>query len=117
MLEHIQPGGARPFGASMLICGSRQKDYYLYQLKPSGICVPLQAVAQGVNANECNTFLADQYKADLKIEEAATLAARCLKKAFGNTLTGVTVEVGICMASKFQVQDPTTVAELMAKWA
>ncbi|XP_033240364.1 proteasome subunit alpha type-2-like [Drosophila pseudoobscura] len=107
MLEYIQPGGTRPFGASMLICGSHQKDYY----------IPLQAVAQGVNAKECNIFLADQYKADLRIEEAAPLAVRCLKKAFGNALTGVTVEVGICMASRFQVQKPTTVAELMAKWA
>ncbi|XP_033252579.1 proteasome subunit alpha type-2-like [Drosophila miranda] len=54
MLKYIQPGGARPFGASMLICGSHQEDYYLYQLNPSGVCVPLQAVAQGVNAKECN---------------------------------------------------------------
>lgn len=72
--QFTQYGGVRPNGVSMIIAGIDQKGESIYVTDPSGTYVQFAAIAIGAGSDEVNDFLEKNYKDDLSLEDAASLA-------------------------------------------
>jgi len=72
--QFTQYGGVRPNGVSMIIAGIDQKGESIYVTDPSGTYVQFAAIAIGASSDEVNEFLEKNYKDDLSLEDAASLA-------------------------------------------
>ena len=72
--QFTQYGGVRPNGVSMIIAGIDQKGESIYVTDPSGTYIQFAAVAIGAGSDEVNTFLEKNYKEDMGLEDAASLA-------------------------------------------
>ena len=72
--QFTQYGGVRPNGVSMIIAGIDQKGESIYVTDPSGTYVQFAAIAIGAGSDEVNEFLEKNYKDDLSLEDAASLA-------------------------------------------
>lgn len=72
--QFTQYGGVRPNGVSMIIAGVDQKGESIYVTDPSGTYVQFAAVAIGAGSDDVNNFLEKNYKDDLGLEDAASLA-------------------------------------------
>lgn len=72
--QFTQYGGVRPNGVSMIIAGIDQKGESIYVTDPSGTYVQFAAIAIGAGSDDVNEFLEKNYKDDLSLEDAASLA-------------------------------------------
>mgnify|MGYP001194708211 CR=1 FL=1 len=72
--QFTQYSGVRPFGVALIIAGVDRKGSQIITTDPSGTYVSYSAVAIGLGSDEVNDFLEKNYKADISIEEAASLA-------------------------------------------
>jgi len=72
--QFTQYGGVRPNGVSMIIAGIDQKGESIYVTDPSGTYIQFAAVAIGAGSDEVNAFLEKNYKEDMGLEDAASLA-------------------------------------------
>lgn len=72
--QFTQYGGVRPNGVSMIIAGIDQKGESIYVTDPSGTYVQFAAIAIGAGSDDVNDFLEKNYKDDLSLEDAASLA-------------------------------------------
>ena len=72
--QFTQYGGVRPNGVSMIIAGIDQKGESIYVTDPSGTYIQFAAVAIGAGSDEVNTFLEKNYKEDMGLDDAASLA-------------------------------------------
>ena len=72
--QFTQYGGVRPNGVSMIIAGIDQKGESIYVTDPSGTYVQFAAIAIGAGSDDVNEFLEKNYKEDLSLEDAASLA-------------------------------------------
>ena len=72
--QFTQYGGVRPNGVSMIIAGIDQKGESIYVTDPSGTYIQFAAVAIGAGSDEVNSFLEKNYKEDMSLEDAASLA-------------------------------------------
>ena len=72
--QFTQYGGVRPNGVSMIIAGIDQKGESIYVTDPSGTYIQFAAVAIGAGSDEVNEFLEKNYKEDMGLGDAASLA-------------------------------------------
>ena len=72
--QFTQYGGVRPNGVSMIIAGIDQKGESIYVTDPSGTYIQFAAVAIGAGSDEVNAFLEKNYKEDMGLDDAASLA-------------------------------------------
>ena len=72
--QFTQYGGVRPNGVSMIIAGIDQKGESIYVTDPSGTYIQFAAVAIGAGSDEVNAFLEKNYKEDMSLDDAASLA-------------------------------------------
>ena len=72
--QFTQYGGVRPNGVSMIIAGVDQKGESIYVTDPSGTYVQFAAVAIGAGSEDVNGFLEKNYRDDLTLGDAASLA-------------------------------------------
>ena len=72
--QFTQYGGVRPNGVSMIIAGIDQKGESIYVTDPSGTYIQFTAVAIGAGSDEVNAFLEKNYKEDMGLDDAASLA-------------------------------------------
>ena len=72
--QFTQYGGVRPNGVSMIIAGIDQKGESIYLTDPSGTYVQFTAIAIGAGSDDVNDFLEKNYRDDLSLEDAASLA-------------------------------------------
>jgi len=75
-----QYGGARPFGASILIAGVSNKKSKLYVSDVTGNYLGYNATAIGENDEKIKDLLRKEYKEDITIEQAIKLGLRIFKK-------------------------------------
>lgn len=54
-----QYGGSRPFGVSLLFCGSENASGYIYETDPSGAFKEFHATAIGLNVQEAKEILSE----------------------------------------------------------
>ena len=78
---YTQHAGVRPFGVSIIIGGIDKSGCKLFMTDPSGSYRSYKAVSVGVGREVVDSILKKEYKEDLSLDEAVTLAVKCLKKA------------------------------------
>ena len=72
--QFTQYSGVRPFGVALIIAGVDRKGSQIVTIDPSGTYISYSAVAIGLGSDEVNDFLEKNYKNDISIEEAGSLA-------------------------------------------
>jgi len=66
--------GVRPFGVALIIAGVDRKGTRIFVTDPSGTYIPYSAVAIGGNSDEVTEFLEKNYKNEISVDDAITLA-------------------------------------------
>lgn len=82
MQLYTQYAGVRPFGVSILFGGVDELGARLFTTDPGGSCRAYKAVAIGIGREAAEKLLKEEYRQDLKIDEAFKLAVKCLVGAF-----------------------------------
>merc|ERR1712176_1097025 len=78
---YTQYGGLRPFGVSFLVAGhDPSHGFQLYHTDPSGNFSGWKAYAIGINNNNAQQIMRQEWKEGLKMQEALELAAKVLVK-------------------------------------
>jgi len=72
--QFTQYSGVRPFGVALIIAGIDRKGTKVFVTDPSGTYVNFAAVAIGGNSDEVTGFLEKNYKNDMLLNDAASLA-------------------------------------------
>jgi len=73
--QTTQTGGARPYGAALLIAGvDNDGTPRLFEADPSGTPVEWRAVAVGGGKNKAQQHLEDEYEEDADLDDAISLA-------------------------------------------
>ena len=90
---YTQFGGARPFGASLLITGVDDFGARLFETDPSGAFNELYAAAIGGGKAESETFLEKEYRHGMSLDEAISLALKTLKKVGDKKISKETVDI------------------------
>jgi proteasome alpha subunit len=85
--EYTQVGGARPFGASLLIGGIDHDGPALYEADPGGTPGRWQATAIGSGRPAIQSVLESEYSTDLELDEGVSLALRALSASADDPLT------------------------------
>lgn len=79
MQAYTQYGGARPFAVGLLIGGIRGDISSLYMIEPGGTYYQYRAIAIGMEKDKINKILKSNYKENMSIEDAISLAIKALK--------------------------------------
>jgi len=72
--QFTQYSGVRPFGVALIIAGVDRKGTRIFVTDPSGTYVPYTAVAIGGNSDEVTDFLEKNYKEEMSVDDAISLA-------------------------------------------
>jgi len=72
--QFTQYSGVRPFGVALIIAGVDKHGTKIFVTDPSGTYVPYSAVAIGGNSDEVTEFLEKNYKNEISVDDAITLA-------------------------------------------
>jgi proteasome alpha subunit len=92
MQIYTQYGGIRPFGVSLLI-GGVDNEPRLYEAEPSGAMTAYKADSIGSGKKEVDEILEKQYKDNISLDEAISLAVTALKKTQEQKLQPENVEI------------------------
>merc|ERR1719335_1611255 len=90
---------SRPFGVALLVAGVDADGPALYNTDPSGTFTKYAAASIGSAQEGSTILLQEQYKADMSLEEAETLALTVLRQVMEEKLSAVNIEVGVVKAS------------------
>jgi len=83
---YTQTGGLRPFGVSFLYAGyDNIHGFQLYQSNPSGNYGGWKATSVGANNASAQSLLKQDYKDEMTLKEACTLAVKVLSKTMDST--------------------------------
>jgi 20S proteasome subunit alpha 3 len=83
---YTQVGGSRPFGSAFLFAGyDKNKKFQLYSTDPSGNYAGWKATAIGTNHVAANSFLKQEYKDNMTLEEGYGFALKTLVKTMETT--------------------------------
>ena len=72
--QFTQYSGVRPFGVALIIAGVDKHGTKIFVTDPSGTYVPYSAVAIGGNSDEVTEFLEKNYKNEISVNDAISLA-------------------------------------------
>jgi len=73
--QFTQYAGVRPFGVSLILGGIDSGGTQLFLTDPSGTYISYDAVAIGSGSDQVTEFLEKNYKPDISLDDAGTLAA------------------------------------------
>jgi 20S proteasome subunit alpha 5 len=100
---------SRPFGVALLVAGCDAEDraneqggYSLFHVDPSGTKTRCKAKAIGSGSEGAQTALNDEYRDDLTLEEAETMAMSTLKAVMEEKVNTRNVDFAV-LAPKYQV--------------
>jgi len=83
---YTQYGGLRPFGVSILYAGyDPHYNFQLYHSDPSGNYSGWKATCIGANSGTAQSLLKQEYKDEIKVEEAIGLVLRTMSKTMDST--------------------------------
>jgi len=72
--QFTQYSGVRPFGVALIIAGVDKNGTKIFVTDPSGTYIPYSAVAIGGNSDEVTEFLEKNYKNEISVNDAISLA-------------------------------------------
>jgi len=78
---YTQHGGVRPFGVSIIFGGVDKTGTRVFGTHPSGTYRGFKATTQGAGRETVVGILREEYKENMKLEDATKLAVKCLAKA------------------------------------
>ncbi|RLI37948.1 proteasome endopeptidase complex, archaeal, alpha subunit [Candidatus Bathyarchaeota archaeon] len=78
---YTQHAGVRPFGVSIIFGGVDRTGSRIFTTDPSGSYRAYKAVAIGIGRETAEKILKEEYRDDLRLDEAVKLAVKCLVKA------------------------------------
>ncbi len=78
---YTQHAGVRPFGVSIIFGGVDKTGSRVFTTDPSGSYRAYKAVAVGVGRETVEGVLKEEYRDDMKLDQAVKLAVKCLSKA------------------------------------
>jgi len=81
MQIYTQHAGVRPFGVSLIFGGVDKTGAKLYATDPIGSYRSYKALAIGIGRETAENILREEYRDDLKLEQAISLAVKCLVKS------------------------------------
>jgi proteasome alpha subunit len=109
---YTQHAGVRPFGVSMIIGGVDKTGSKILQTDPSGACWSYKAVAIGAGSETVREILEANYKDDMKLDNAISMAIECLSKvAEGGKLNPQEVRI-VIIPKKTMKFTPLTIDEI-----
>mmetsp|Transcript_91408 Transcript_91408/g.258889 ORF Transcript_91408/g.258889 Transcript_91408/m.258889 type:complete len:255 (+) Transcript_91408:66-830(+) len=109
---------SRPFGVALLIAGWDPVDGpVLFNSDPSGTFTKYHAVSIGSAQDTATSALQDQYKKDMKLEEAETLALTVLRTVMEEKLTKQNIEIAKIPATtkKFKLCSEEEVTAIISR--
>ena len=78
---YTQHAGVRPFGVSLIFGGVDKTGNRLFGTHASGAYWSYKATAMGAGRETVLNILKEEYREDMSLEDAVTLAVKCLTKA------------------------------------
>lgn len=112
--EFTQTGGVRPFGISLLICGSDHNGNHLYQIDPSGCYFNWKATCIGKDYQNNMSFLEKRYNMEVEIEDAIHTAILTLKETYEGVMAENNIEIGIAYPNKpFKILTPAEIKDYL----
>jgi len=84
---------SRPFGVALLVGGIDETGPCLYQTDPTGTMLKYEARGIGPAEESIKLELESQYKPNMSLKEAETLALLCLKKNMEEDIDNLNVEL------------------------
>ncbi len=90
---YTQFGGARPFGAALLIIGIDDTGKHLFETDPSGAFRELYASSIGSGKKEADEILEKEYTPDISKEDAIALALKIFTKVGDKKIAAETVDM------------------------
>jgi len=72
--QFTQYSGVRPFGVALIVAGVDRRGSRIFVTDPSGTYVPYTAVAIGGNSDEVTDYLEKNYKKEMSMDDAMSLA-------------------------------------------
>ncbi len=78
---YTQHAGVRPFGVSIIFGGVDKTGNRIFQTDPSGSYRGYKAVTVGIGRETAEKILKEEYREDMTLDEAISLAIKCLDKA------------------------------------
>ncbi len=97
---YTQYGGVRPFGTALLVGGADDSGYHLFETDPSGAMLLWKATAIGSGRELVMPVLEQNYREDMKKEEAIMLGLKCLSIATEGKISKETTEIAVIDADK-----------------
>jgi proteasome alpha subunit len=77
--QYTQYAGVRPFGVSLIIAGVDENlGPVVFLTEPTGVYLGFDAAATGAGSDQVNEYLEKNYKKEMSLEEAITLAVECI---------------------------------------
>ena len=106
-----QIGGIRPYGISLLIAGT-DGGPHLYETDPSGTIREWRAQAIGRGSKDSKKVLIEEFKDNMKREEAIALALKSLKTG-EKKLAVKAVEIGVVEEGRFHLLERNEVRDVL----
>mmetsp|Transcript_91 Transcript_91/g.115 ORF Transcript_91/g.115 Transcript_91/m.115 type:complete len:267 (+) Transcript_91:103-903(+) len=109
---------SRPFGVALLVGGYDSVDGpVLFNTDPSGTFTKYMAASIGSAQEGASSMLQEQYKEDMSLEEAETLALTTLRQVMEEKLSKENIEVAIIPAStgKFKLLNQAEVETVITR--
>lgn len=115
--QTTQTGGARPYGAALLIAGvDKDGTPQLFEADPSGTPVAWKAVAVGGGKNTAQEYLEENYEDDVSLDDAVVLAVDAIAETGEDDIDAEDVGVAVVERTeqRFRELDTETIADRMA---
>ena len=93
--QYTQMGGARPFGAALLVGGVSNGEPRLFETDPSGTPNEWKAVAIGSDRSDIQGYLEEHWREDITLEEGIDMVLQALAQVRDEPLepSGIAVAV------------------------
>ncbi|MFA5763362.1 MAG: archaeal proteasome endopeptidase complex subunit alpha [archaeon] len=110
-----QYGGLRPFGVAFIVAGVDEKGPQLFQTEPSGALAEYTAVAVGRNREKVMNSFEKEFKENLSLEKAVSIAYDALGKSLPEKekITTSRVQFAILDSNGFKFIDETELKQLL----
>jgi 20S proteasome subunit alpha 5 len=103
---------SRPFGVALLVAGKDEDGYHLVHTDPSGTAVSYKAKAIGSGSEGAQTALQEEYRDDLTLKEAETLALKTLKAVMEEKINVKNVDMARVAPTYVKYED-TAIQEII----
>mmetsp|Transcript_38422 Transcript_38422/g.83591 ORF Transcript_38422/g.83591 Transcript_38422/m.83591 type:complete len:238 (-) Transcript_38422:447-1160(-) len=105
---------SRPFGVALLVAGWDETGPNLYHTDPSGTFVRYEAKAIGSGSEGAQTSLQENYRKEMTLKEAETLALSTLKAVMEEKISATNVDIS-SLAPKFHLYSREELEEVIGR--